>query len=112
MTTHVLELGWGRGQSSGPSWLRTALITVAGCLVLGGGLVMRAARIDTEATNVQAAAAVSNAPVTAYGAKDPYGFGPCAIAEAGAPGGVANQEDLAIAERPAPRDTAAPISRN
>jgi hypothetical protein len=101
------------GRKSRPVWPRTLGVTLAGCLIAVGALLSQTSRYEIDATRLQAVSVAATAPSNPYGTKDPYGFGPRATAEPGAPGGAADQEDLSIAERPAPRpETGMPESKN
>lgn len=106
MTTHTLNIGWERGAHRVATWPRTLAITIMAGLILSGGVLARATKMEMDATKLEAASNACSMPASAYGAKDPYGFGPRAAAEPGAPGGAADQEDLSITERPAPQPAA------
>ena len=93
-------------RGEGPIWLRSLLLGVLAGFILAILVMAPATRSQLEAAPVDDDTRPVSLVNSAYGSKDPYGFGPRAGMAPDSPGGGADQESLS-ATSPGPQTDAA-----
>ena len=90
----------------GPVWLRSLLLGVLAGLILAILIMAPATRSQWEAARPDDDTQPVSLVNSAYGTRDPYGFGPRAGMAPDAPGGAADRESLSAASSDPQPDTA------